>query len=166
LNKVSEKLRHRIEILELTQKIGSEAKESMDRSQREYLLREQLKAIQKELGESEGKPGELDELKKKISAAKMPLQAEQEALKSVGRLERMAEAAPEYSMVRTHWIGCGLARRLPLESIDLVKARAVLDADHHDLDKLRSAFWVSRGVKLNQGKPDPVLRRPRCRQNR
>ena len=160
LNKVSEKLRHRIEILELTQKIGSEAKESMDRSQREYLLREQLKAIQKELGESEGKSGELDELKKKITAAKMPLQAEQEALKSVGRLERMAEAAPEYSMVRTHldWLLDLPWSIATEESIDLVKARAVLDADHHDLDKVKKRILEFLAVrKLNPQGKSPIL---------
>jgi ATP-dependent Lon protease len=109
-----------------------------------------------ELGESEGKATEFDDLKKKIAAAKMSEQAEQEALKSVARLERMAEGAPEYSMVRSHldWLLDLPWNITTEENIDLAKARAVLDADHHDLAKVKKRLIQFLAVrKLNpQGK--------------
>ena len=160
VKKVGAKLSRQVEILELTKKIGTEAKDAMDRSQREYMLREQLKAIRKELGESEGKATEFDDLKKKIAEAKMSDQAEQEALKSVARLERMAEGAPEYSMVRSHldWLLDLPWNRTTEENIDLAKARAVLDADHHDLAKVKKRLIEFLAVrKLNPGGKSPIL---------
>jgi len=160
VKKVAAKLRRQVEILELTKKIGTEAKDAMDRSQREYMLREQLKAIRKELGESEGKASDFDELKKKIAAAKMSEQAEQEALKSVARLERMAEGAPEYSMVRSHldWLLDLPWNIATEENIDLAKARAVLDADHHDLAKVKKRLIEFLAVrKLNPQGKSPIL---------
>ena len=160
LRNVSEKLSRQIEILELTKKIGTEAKDAIDKSQREYLLREQLKAIQKELGESEGKAAEFEELRKKIAEAKMPPQAEQEALKSIGRLERMSEGAPEYSMVRSHldWLVDLPWSVSTEESIDLANARSVLDADHHDLDKVKKRILEFLAVrKLNPQGKSPIL---------
>lgn len=160
VKKVAAKLRRQVEILELTKKIGTEAKDSMDRSQREYMLREQLKAIRKELGESEGKATEFDELKRKVAAAKMSEQAEQEALKSVARLERMAEGAPEYSMVRSHldWLLDLPWNVTTEENIDLAKARAVLDADHHDLAKVKKRLIEFLAVrKLNPQGKSPIL---------
>ncbi len=160
VKKVAAKLRRQVEILELTKKIGTDAKDAMDRSQREYMLREQLKAIRKELGESEGKATEFDDLKKKIAAAKMSEQAEQEALKSVARLERMAEGAPEYSMVRSHldWLLDLPWNITTEENIDLAKARAVLDADHHDLAKVKKRLIEFLAVrKLNPQGKSPIL---------
>jgi ATP-dependent Lon protease len=160
VTKVALKLRRQVEILELTKKIGTEAKDSMDRSQREYMLREQLKAIRKELGESEQKANEFDELKKKITDAKMSEQAEQEALKSLARLERMAEGAPEYSMVRSHldWLLDLPWNVTTEENIDLAKARHVLDADHHDLAKVKKRLIEFLAVrKLNPQGKSPIL---------
>ena len=160
VKKVTAKLSRQIEILELTKKIGTEAKDSMARSQREYMLREQLKAIRKELGEAEGKATEFDELKNKITEAKMSEQAEQEALKSLARLERMAEGAPEYSMVRSHldWLLDLPWNITTEENIDLAKAREVLDADHHDLAKVKKRLIEFLAVrKLNPQGKSPIL---------
>jgi ATP-dependent Lon protease len=160
LKKVTAKLGRQIEILELTKKLGSEAKEAMDRSQREYLLREQMKAIRKELGDADDKSGGLDDLKKKIATARMTAQAEEEALKSVARLERMAEGAPEYSMIRTHldWLIDLPWNVATEENIDLAKARAVLDKDHHDLAKVKKRLIEFLAVrKLNPQGKSPIL---------
>ena len=89
--RVAEKLARQIELLELSKKIGAETKDSMDKSQRQYFLREQLKAIQKELGEEDGKGIEIEELRRKLYEAKMPPEVEKEALKELARLERMPE---------------------------------------------------------------------------
>jgi ATP-dependent Lon protease len=160
LKKVTAKLNRQIEILELSKKIGSEAKDAMDRSQREYLLREQLKAIRKELGESEDKASEFEAVKKKIAAAKMSEQAEQEALKSAARLERLGEGAPEYSMIRAHldWLLDLPWNIATEENLDLAKARAVLDADHHDLAKVKKRLIEFLAVrKLNPQGKSPIL---------
>ena len=101
--KVSEKLARQIELLELSKKMRDETRDSMDKSQRQYFLREQLKAIQKELGEEDGKGIEVEELRKKLYDAKMPPEVEKEALKELARLERMPEMAPEHSLLRTYF---------------------------------------------------------------
>jgi ATP-dependent Lon protease len=160
--KVSEKLAHQIEILELTKKIGNEAKGSMDKAQRDYILREQLKAIQKELGEGDSNPksAEVAELRKKIAEAKMPPEVEKEALKEVSRMERMPEGAAEYSMVRTYvdWL-----IELPWsvateEQIDLPKARQVLDEDHYDLERVKKRILEFLAIrKLNPAGKSPIF---------
>jgi ATP-dependent Lon protease len=101
--RVSEKLARQIELLELSKKIGDDTKESLDKTQRQYFLREQLKAIHKELGEEDSKGGEIEELRKKLYEAKMPPEVEKEALKELTRLERIPEMAPEHSLLRTYF---------------------------------------------------------------
>src|SRR5437867_1047009 len=96
--RVSEKLARQIELLELSRKIGDETKESMDKSQRQYFLRKQVKAIQKELGEEDGKGSDVEELRKQIYEAKMPPEVEKEALKELARFERIPEMAAEHSL--------------------------------------------------------------------
>jgi ATP-dependent Lon protease len=158
--KVAEKLAHHIEVLELTKKIGTEAKDAMDKAQRDYILRQQLKAIQKELGEEEGKGAEIEELKRKIQAAKMPPEVEREALKEVARLERMPDGAAEYSMVRTYldWMIELPWSAATEEQIDLPKAREVLDADHHDLEKVKKRILELLAIrKLNPKGKSPIL---------
>jgi ATP-dependent Lon protease len=158
--RVAEKLARQIELLELSKKIGAETKESMDKSQRQYFLREQLKAIQKELGEEDGKGVEVDELRKKLYDAKMPPEAEKEALKELARLERMPEAAAEYSLMRTYFDSI---IELPWsvttkEEIDLPKAREILDADHYGLEKVKKRIIEFLAVRklMPQGK-SPIL---------
>ncbi|HWO42792.1 MAG TPA: endopeptidase La [Candidatus Eisenbacteria bacterium] len=158
--KVAEKLARHIELLELSKKIGEQTKESMDRAQRQYFLREQLKAIQKELGEEDGQAAAADELRRKVLAAKMPPEVEKEVLREVSRLERMSEMAAEYSSLRTYidWMV-----ELPWsvtteEEIDLPKARAILDADHYDLERVKKRIVEFLAVRklAPQGK-SPIL---------
>ena len=158
--KVSEKLARQIELLELSKKIGEETKGSMDQAQRQYFLREQLKAIQKELGEEDGRGIEAEELRKKIYEAKMPPDVEREALRELTRFERIPEMAAEYSVIRTYldWMV-----ELPWsisteEQIDLPKAREILDADHYDLDKVKKRIIEFLAVrKLMPHGKSPIL---------
>jgi ATP-dependent Lon protease len=158
--KVSTKLARQIELLELSKKIGTEAKQSMDKAQREYFLREQLRAIQKELGEQDGRGVEIEELRKKIEEARMPAEVEKEALRELNRLERIPEAAAEYSGLRTYldWL-----LELPWsvtteEQIDIPKAREILDQDHHDLEKIKKRILEFLAVrKLNPQGKSPIL---------
>lgn len=158
--KITEKLAHQIELLELSRKIGTETKEAMSRAQREYFLREQLKAIQRELGEAEGKSVEIEELRKKIEAAKMPPEVEGEALRELGRLQRVPEMAAEYSVIRNYldWMAELPWSVTTVEQIDLPKARHVLDADHYDLEKVKKRILEFLAVrKLKPEGKSPIL---------
>jgi len=158
--RVSEKLARQIELLELSRKIGAETKDSMDKSQRQYFLREQLKAIQKELGEEDGKDVEVEELRRKLMEAKMPPEVEKEALKELSRLERIPEAAPEHSLLRTYfdWLVELPWSNFTEEEIDLPKAREILDADHHGLQKVKKRIIEFLAVRklMPRGK-SPIL---------
>src|ERR1043166_5392648 len=158
--KVSEKLARQIELLELSRKIGDDTRESMDKSQRQYFLREQLKAIQKELGEQDGKGIEIEELRKQLFEAKMPPDVEKEALKELSRLERIPENAPEYSLLRTYfdWLVELPWSIFTKEEIDLPKAREILNADHYGLEKVKKRIIEFLAVRklMPQGK-SPIL---------
>src|SRR5437764_4760508 len=140
MDKVSRLLAHRIEVLRLSQEIGRQTKAALDERQREVLLREQMAAIQRQLGEGDqGKAAEMAELNEAIAKAKMPPEVESQARKELRRLERMPEAAAEYGMVRTwlDWL-IELPWTLPDEKpIDIVEARRILDEDHYGLDKIK-----------------------------
>ena len=158
--RVSEKLARQIELLELSRKIGDETKESMDKSQRQYFLREQLKAIQKELGEEDGKSTEVEELRKKLYEAKMPPEVEKEALRELTRFERIPEMAAEHSVIRTYldWMVELPWSVLTQEEIDLPKAREILDTDHYGLEKVKKRIIEFLAVRklMPQGK-SPIL---------
>src|SRR5262249_41886335 len=140
MEKVSRLLAQRIEALRLSQEIGKQTKAALDERQREVLLREQMAAIQRQLGEGEeGKAAEIAELDAAIAKAGMPKEVEDQARKEVRRLQRMPEAAGEYGMVRTYldWL-IELPWRLPEEKpIDIAEARRILDEDHYGLDKIK-----------------------------
>src|SRR5499426_4035791 len=140
MEKVAKLLAQRIEVLRLTAEIGKQTKASLDERQREVLLREQMAAIQRQLGEGEeGKAAEIAELEKAIAAASMPPEVEDQARKELRRLQRMPEAAGEYGMVRTYldWL-VELPWGLPEESpIDIGEARRILDEDHFGLEKIK-----------------------------
>ncbi|WP_231712515.1 endopeptidase La [Vineibacter terrae] len=140
MEKVARLLSHRIEVLRLSQKIGEKTKAALDERQREVLLREQMAAIQRELGEGEeGKSAEMAELDQAITKAGMPKEVEDQARKELRRLQRMPEAAGEYGMVRTYldWL-IELPWSLPEQSpIDINEARRILDEDHYGLDKIK-----------------------------
>ena len=140
MDKVSRILADRIEVLRLSAEIGQQTKAALDERQREVLLREQMAAIQRQLGEGEeGKAAEIAELAKKIAKAKMPKEVEEHARKELRRLERMPEAAAEYGMVRTYldWL-IELPWAEPEDGdIDIAQARRILDEDHYGLDKIK-----------------------------
>ena len=161
IDKVSRLLAHRIEVLRLSQEIGRQTKATLDERQREVLLREQMAAIQRQLGEGEeGKAAEMAELDKAISNAGMPKEVEDQARKELRRLQRMPEGAAEYGMVRTYldWL-IELPWALPEEKpIDITEARRILDEDHYDLDKIKRRIIEYLAVRklAPQGKA-PIL---------
>jgi ATP-dependent Lon protease len=161
MEKVSRLLAHRIEVLRLSTEISKQTKAALDERQREVLLREQMAAIQKQLGEGEeGKAAELAELEKAIENAGMPKEVEEHARKELRRLQRMPEAAADYGMTRTYleWL-IELPWRLPEEApIDIVEARRILDADHYGLDKIKRRIIEYLAVRklAPQGKA-PIL---------
>jgi ATP-dependent Lon protease len=160
MDKVLELLRRRIEVLRLSREIGEKAKESIDQRQREFLLREQLRAIQEKLGEGDEKSEEMAELGKAIAGAKMPEDVEKQARKELKRLERMPDASAEYGMLRTYldWL-----IELPwsvssAEPIDIARARAILDADHYGLEKVKRRILEFLAVrKLSPEGRSPIL---------
>jgi ATP-dependent Lon protease len=161
MDKVSRLLAHRIEILRLSQEISRQTKAKLDERQREVLLREQMAAIQRQLGEGEeGKAVEMAELDKAISNAGMPKDVEDQARKELRRLQRMPEAAGEYGMVRTYldWL-IELPWKLPNEKpIDIAEARRILDEDHYDLAKIKRRIIEFLAVrKLSPQGKAPIL---------
>jgi ATP-dependent Lon protease len=161
LDKVSRLLAHRLEVLKLSAEIGSKTKASLDTRQREVLLREQMAAIQRELGEGEGSnKQELADLEKAIGEARMPPEVEQAARKELRRLQRTPEAAGEYSMIRTYLdtlLELPWAPPAP-KDIDIAQARRVLDADHFGLDKIKKRIVEFLAVrKLAPEGKAPIL---------
>jgi ATP-dependent Lon protease len=160
MKRVSDLLAHRIEVLRLSRQIGQQTKETVEGRQREFLLREQLKTIQKELGEDDAKSEEIAELTRRIAEAKMPPEVEAQAKKELVRLERMPEGAAEYSMVRTYldWL-VELPWSVTTEHIiDIGEARRVLDEDHFDLAKVKRRILEYLAVqKLKPGGKSPIL---------
>lgn len=160
LQKTSGFLRKEIEILELGSKIQSRVKESMSKTQREYFLREQLKAIQQELGQFDEVQAEIDEYKEKIAGSGMPEEVAEKALKELGRLEKMPQAAAETGVIRTYldWL-VGLPWAVEdEEKLDLVEAQAILDEDHYGLEKVKERVLEYLAVhKLTDHMRGPIL---------
>src|SRR5215468_1918541 len=160
LDRVIWYLAHRLEVLRLSHDIVKRTRETMEGRQREFMLREQLRTIQKELGEGDDKGQETASLAEAIAKAKMPEEVEKHAKKELARLERMSDASGESSMVRTYleWL-----TELPWSAesgseIDIVKARAVLEADHHGLEKIKRRIIEYLAVrKLNPAGKAPIL---------
>ena len=149
-----------LEVLELGSKIQSQVQSEVGKNQREYFLREQLKAIQKELGEGDEQTKEIDELRAKIDSAGMPETVKKEALRELDRLSKMPVAAAEYTVSRTYmdWIvGLPWSKRTE-DSIDLRKTKDVLDADHSGLEKVKDRVLEFLAVrKLNPDVKGPIL---------
>src|SRR5271167_3820633 len=161
MERVSRLLAHRIEVLRLSQEIGRETKASLDSRNREVLLREQMAAIQRQLGEAdEGKSAEIAELEKAIANAHMPKEVDDQARKELRRLQRMPEAAGEYGMVRTYldWL-VDLPWALPEETpIDITAACRILDEDHFGLEKIKRRIIEYLAVrKLSPDGKAPIL---------
>ncbi|MEI2788640.1 MAG: endopeptidase La [Steroidobacteraceae bacterium] len=159
LERVATHLTRRVEVLKLSRQIEEQTKEAIDDRQREYVLREQLKQIQKELGE-EAEGGETEELAEAIRKAGMPAEVDEHARKELKRLERMNEASGEYSMARTY-LDTLIAlpwSKLDVESIDIERARGILDADHYGLEKIKKRILEYLAVrKLNPEGRSPIL---------
>jgi ATP-dependent Lon protease len=149
-----------LEVLELGSKIQSQVQSEVGRNQREYFLREQLKAIQKELGEGDEQTKDVEELTEKIEAAGMPEPVKKEAMRELDRLARMPVAAAEYTVSRTYldWLVMLPWQQRTDEEIDLVKTKRVLDADHSGLDKAKDRILEYLAVrKLNPEVKGPIL---------
>src|SRR5499427_4892364 len=160
LDKLLELLSHRIEVLKVSREIDEKTRESIGDANRKHLLREQMRAIQKELGEGEEGAAELAELEKAIAEAKMPEEVEKQARKELKRLERMPEAAGEYSMVRSYleWLTELPWASDPQPPIDIAEARRILDEDHYGLDKIKRRILEYLAVrKLNPSGKSPIL---------
>ncbi|HXR23784.1 MAG TPA: endopeptidase La, partial [Candidatus Binataceae bacterium] len=153
-------LTREIELLELGHKIQSQVQSELNKSQREYYLRQQLKAIQKELGEGDGRASEIEELVKKIEAAKLPEDARKAADKELDRLRMIPPESAEHTVVRTYidWLATLPWSVATEDNLDIKHAREVLDEDHYDLEKVKERILEFLAVrKLNPDTKGPIL---------
>ena len=160
LEKVNEYLVKELQVATMQAKIQSQAKEEMDKSQREYFLREQMRAIRSELGEMEEMTEEIDEIRKKVKKAKMPSDVEKEALKQTDRLESMHPDAAESALIRTYldWLVELPWSKSTKDTLDIKKAKKVLDEDHYNLEKVKERILEYLAVrKLHQKSKGPIL---------
>lgn len=160
LKLVNEILAAELEVMQTQQKGRTGGKEDMSKSQREYFLREQMKAIKNELGEGDSKSEEMDELREKLMNAGMPTHVEAEALKQLGRLERMHPDASEATMVRTYldWMADLPWSKKSEDHIDLKRAKEILDEDHYELEKAKDRIMEFLAVrKLKPNLKGPIL---------
>jgi ATP-dependent Lon protease len=160
LDKVLAMLGERVGVLRISKEIGDRTKKEFDERQREHVLREQMRQIQKELGDGDDPAGELEELKKAIDAAGMPEDTHKHATKEFKRLQRMGEGSAEGSMLRTYleWLAELPWKDASSQDIDVAKARQILDEDHFGLDKIKRRILEHLAVrKLNPNGKSPIL---------
>jgi ATP-dependent Lon protease len=160
IKRINEALGKEIELLSMQQKIQADVRGEIDKTQREYFLREQLKAIQRELGESDDRSEDLRELREKIKEAKMPEKAAKEVEKQLRRLERMHPDAAEASMTRTYieWLADLPWSKATKDNLDLKAAHKVLEEDHYDLEKVKERILEYLSVrKLKEKMKGPIL---------
>ncbi len=155
LLKLTTILTKELEVLELGRKIQTEAQSEMEKLQRDYFLREQLKAIRKELGEGDEQTLEIEEYRNKIAKAGMPEEAEKEALRELSRMEKMPTQAAEYSVIKTYldWLTDMPWQVITEDQLDIAHARQVLDEDHYDLEDLKERileYLAVRKLKLER----------------
>ena len=158
MDKVITHVSHRVEVLRISNKIHVKTQEKIDDRQREFMLREQMEEIRKELGEDDG--SEIEEVAEAIVNAEMPEPVEEQALKELRRLERMQETSSEYSISRTYldWLTDLPWNKLSEEQIDIEKARKILDEDHYGLEKIKKRILEYLAVrKLNPEGRSPIL---------
>ena len=160
LRKVLFHINREMEVLEISRRIQSQAASELGKTQKEYILREQLKAIQKELGEADERTAELDEFKKKIKEAKMPPEALDTAKKELDRLSKMNPAAAEYTVSRTYldWLVTLPWSKSTQDVLDIKKVKKILDEDHYDIEKVKERILEYLAVrKLKQDMKGPIL---------
>ena len=153
-------LTREVELLQLGSKIQSEVRSELEKSQRDYYLREQLKAIHKELGEGDERGLEIDELREKIAQAKMPPEAEKEANRELERLGRMPSSAPEYTVSRTYidWLVALPWQVSTEDNLDIATARSILDEDHYGLEKVKDR--ILEYLSVRRFKKEGEMRHP------
>ncbi|MBW8011023.1 MAG: endopeptidase La [Chloroflexi bacterium] len=166
VNSVAEKLRkltniltREVEVLELGQKIQNEARSEIEKVQRDYFLREQLKAIQKELGEQDEQTAELEEFREKVSSANMPEEAEKQTLREIERLSRLSPASAEYGVIRSYldWLVSLPWQVISEDNLDIAHARKVLDEDHFGLKDIKDRILEFLAVrKLRSERKDEL----------
>jgi ATP-dependent Lon protease len=160
LRKLTIILNRELEVLELGTKIQSQVQSEMEHSQREYFLRQQLKAIQEELGEGDEQQAEIAELRAQIEEAKLPEEADRQARRELDRLAKLPPAAAEYGVIRTYleWILSLPWNETTEDDLDLEKAQAILDEDHYDLEKVKARIIEHLAVsKLKDDLSGPIL---------
>jgi ATP-dependent Lon protease len=160
IRKVLKLLTRQLEILKMRERINSQIKEEMGKNQREYVLRQQLKAIKEELGEDDGDQGDLDGLEERIAKANLPQEAEQVAKKQLKRLRNMQVGSAEYTVVRTYldWILDLPWHSQTPDNMDIGAVRKVLDEDHYGLEKVKKRILEYLAVrKLKKDKKGPIL---------
>jgi len=160
LERTNKHLAKELEVQQLRNKIQSEVQDQVQQSQRDYYLREQMKAIQKELGDADEGQKDIEELREKIEAAGMPEETKKEALKELNRLQRMSPMAADYSLTRNYieWLAVLPWSKSSGSEVDILKAREILDADHYDLKKVKDRILDYLAVR--RLKPDmkgPIL---------
>ena len=160
LERMNSHLTKELEVQQLRNKIQSEVQDRVQQTQREYYLREQMKAIQKELGESDENTRDVEELRTKIDEAKMPEEVKKEALKELGRLSRMSPMAADYGVTRNYieWLAVLPWQKSSGSEVDIVKAKEILDADHYDLERVKNRILDYLSVRrLKPGMKGPIL---------
>jgi ATP-dependent Lon protease len=160
LNKINQHLAKELEVQQLRNKIQSEVQDRVQQTQREYYLREQMKAIQKELGEQDEGQRDVEDLKKKIEEAGMPDDVKKEALKELGRLSRMSPMAADYSLTRNYieWLAVLPWNKTSGHDIEIPKAKEILDTDHYDLEKVKDRILDYLSVRrLKPNMKGPIL---------
>ncbi len=160
LEKINQHLAKELEVQQLRNKIQSEVQDRVQQTQREYYLREQMKAIQKELGEQDENQRETEDLRQKIEAAGMPEEVKKEALKELARLARMSPMAADYSVTRNYieWLAVLPWNKSSGGEVDILKAKEILDADHYDLKKVKERILDYLSVRrLKPNMKGPIL---------
>ncbi len=160
LRRLSEILTRELEVVQLGSKIQSQVESEIDRGQREYFLRQQLKAIQEELGEGDEQQAELNELRQRIEEAGLPEEAQKAAERELSRLEKLPPVAAEYGVIRTYleWLVDLPWSKETEDNLDIGHARKVLDDDHYDLEEVKDRILEYLAVrKLNPDSPGPIL---------
>jgi ATP-dependent Lon protease len=160
LEKINQHLAKELEVQQLRNKIQSEVQDRVQQTQREYYLREQMKAIQKELGEQDEGQRDTEELKQKIESAGMPDDVKKEALKELGRLARMSPMAADYSVTRNYieWLAILPWAKTSVGEIEIPKAKEILDTDHYDLQKVKDRILDYLSVRrLKPSMKGPIL---------
>ncbi len=160
IRKVLRLLTRQLEILKMRERINSQIKEEMGKNQREYVLRQQLKAIKEELGEDDGDQGDLDGVEERIAKAQLPTEAEQVAKKQLKRLRNMQVGSAEYTVVRTYldWILDLPWHVQTTDNLEIAQVRKVLDEDHYGLEKVKKRILEYLAVrKLKKDKKGPIL---------